>query len=482
VLGVGLLVALMVGFVALYLNRFDPALYRSDSRMALLAILTALCVLGLKIGGMLLGVNLDNLQFGYISLLCITAVTMAITVLLEPYIALIVAALLSVLSTLILGNELQYCLMTYASSLVALISVSALKSRGDVLRAGGILALTNVVLTVLLGEVSSDSAAKIFEGSLWAAVAGMLSVALFSIGVAIFERPFGLCTHLGLLELSDPNRPLLQQFCHECPGSYAHSISVGNLASAAADSIGADSLLCRVAAYYHDIGKLRRAHFFVENQSGDNVHERLNPSLSALIVTAHVKDGVEIAKEAKLPPAIRDLISQHHGTSLIRYFYHRASEGCADNQAGALEHQFRYPGPKPQTREAVIMMLADCVEAASHVLERPTPARVEEFVQKMIDEKLRDKQLEEAPITLQDLASIKATFVRLLCGMLHSRVEYPELPAGKPQQANGKIAHDEDTAPPRNGNDDLRESLLIASLSDDPEPASVSSTQEHPYR
>jgi putative nucleotidyltransferase with HDIG domain len=461
----------------------------------------ALCVLGLKVGAMLLGVNLTNLQFGYISLLCISAVTMAITVLLEPYIALVVAALLSLMSTLILGNELRYCLMTYVVSLVAALSVSAIKSRGDVIRAGYTLVLTNLVLTFLIGQVAGDSWQAIESGSLWSIVTGVFSVALFWLGVGLFERPFGTTTHLGLLELSDPNRPLLQEFSRACPGTYAHSLSVGCLASAAAEEIGADALLCRVSAYYHDIGKMRRAAFFVENQSGDNVHERLNPSLSALIVTAHVKEGLQIADEAKLPPAIRDIILQHHGTSLIRYFYHRASEGIGPgNCGGAFEQQFRYPGPKPQTVEAAIMMLADTVEAASRVLERPTPQRVQEFVQKMIDDKLADGQLDEAPITLKDLASIKAAFVRVLCGMLHSRIEYPggqmilsigdddePLPSfgvssrpsfaksprarslrTKLRRSSGKRPEDEPTVTSGNGTGESRESVLIASFGSDP--------------
>lgn len=453
-LGVVLLVALTTGFVAAYLYRFAPWIYHSDSRLCLLAALVSLCVLGLKVGAMLLGVNLTSLEFGYISILCISAATMAITVLLEPYIALVAASLLALLSTLILGNELRYCLMTYVVALVATLSVSAIRGRGDVIRAGYSLVLANVVLAFLIGQVEGDSWTTIGIASLWGAVTGFLSVALFWLGVGLFERPFGTTTHLGLLELSDPNRPLLREFSRTCPGTFAHSLSVGALAAAAADAVGADALLCRVGAYYHDIGKMRRAEFFVENQLGENIHERLNPSLSALVVTAHVKQGLEIAEEAKLPPAIRDIIVQHHGTSLIRYFYHLASEGAAGDADSALEQHFRYPGPKPQTAEAAIMMLADTVEAASRVLERPTPARVDEFVQKMIDEKLADGQLDDAPITLKDLALIKQAFIRVLGGMLHNRLEYPS-PAGSGQAGH---AVDRECVPARAATTDNRSS------------------------
>jgi putative nucleotidyltransferase with HDIG domain len=200
---------------------------------------------------------------------------------------------------------------------------------------------------------------------------------------------------------------------------------VGNLAAAAAEAIGADSMLARVAAYYHDLGKMMRASFFIENQSGENVHERLKPSLSAIIVNSHVRDGARIADEEKLPPVIRDIIVQHHGTSLMKYFYHRATNGDCRPQDSALEQQFRYPGPKPQTKEAAILMLADVVEAASHMLQKPTPGQIDEFVARMIDEKISDGQLQECPLTLRDLHTIRSVFARQLVGMLHSRVAYP---------------------------------------------------------
>jgi putative nucleotidyltransferase with HDIG domain len=291
----------------------------------------------------------------------------------------------------------------------------------------------------------------------------------------------------------------LQEFSRACPGTYAHSLSVGCLASAAAEEIDADGILCRVAAYYHDIGKMRRAEFFVENQSGYNVHDNLNPSLSALIVTAHVKQGLMIAEEAKLPLAIRDIIAQHHGTSLIRYFYYQASEGIeASISGGAFEQQFRYPGPKPQTVEAGIMMLADAVEAASRVLERPTQPRIEELVHRLVDEKLAEGQLDEAPLRLKDLTLIKAAFVRVLSGMLHSRVEYPEiqhgdaevLPTqlplvrevarprptkatragslrGKMRRSPGKLSDDECRVTPGNGFEKSGEPIFVASFGSD---------------
>jgi len=200
---------------------------------------------------------------------------------------------------------------------------------------------------------------------------------------------------------------------------------VGNLAVVAAEAIGADALLCRVGAYYHDLGKMRRAEFFIENQAGgENVHSRLNPSLSALVVTAHVKDGLEIAEQQNLPPIIRAFITEHHGTSLIRYFYHQQTGG-EGGEAG-LEQHFRYGGPKPQSRETAILMLSDGVEAASRTLDKPTVGRITDLVDKIINAQLADGQLDECDLTLRDLRGIREAFVRLLSGMLHTRIEYPD--------------------------------------------------------
>jgi putative nucleotidyltransferase with HDIG domain len=207
------------------------------------------------------------------------------------------------------------------------------------------------------------------------------------------------------------------------PGTYAHSLMVGNLAHAAAEAIGADALLVRVAAYYHDLGKMNRPEFFIENQSGcENVHDRITPSLSALVLASHVKEGIEMGQAVGLPPWVLEVIQQHHGTQLMKFFYHRATGGAGDP---SLEPQFRYAGPKPQTREAAILMLADGVEAASRSLEKPTPQRIAEFVQRMVDDKLADGQLDECDLTLRDLRTIQDVFTRTLSGTLHARIAYP---------------------------------------------------------
>ena len=252
---------------------------------------------------------------------------------------------------------------------------------------------------------------------------GILS-AVGAIGLLPYlETVFGITSSIRLLELSNPNHPLLRKLLLEAPGTYHHSMMVGNLGEAAAEAVGADPLLTRVGSQYHDIGKTKRPYFFVENQfSGVNPHDKISPTLSTLIITSHVKDGVEMARQHKLPKVLVDFIREHHGTDLVKYFYHRAKESGQD----VSEDDFRYPGPKPQSKETAIVMLADSVEAAVRSMPKPTPGRIEGLVRKIIKERLADGQLDESNITLRDLDLIADAFVKVLTGMYHHRVEYPD--------------------------------------------------------
>ncbi len=446
VVSVALLVALMVGMVGVYLARYFRAVYASHKLLLLLSLLAALSVLGLRVGGMMLGARLPDAQFGYVGMLCVATAGMLIAALIHPRLALVIAALLAAQSGLMLGNGLRFSLMTLLSSLVAIYAVSDIRNRGDVLRAGVLLGATNALLCVVVGRIEGDAWGDIGHLLPWAFTTGLVSVALFWLLATLFERPFGITTHLGLLELSDPNRPLLQRFCQLAPGTYTHSVMVGNLAVAAAEAIGADVLLCRVGAYYHDLGKMLKPHYFVENQTaGENIHEKLNPSLSALVLTAHVKDGLEIAEEEKLPPVIKQFITEHHGTSLIRYFYHQQTGGgdVGDAPPG-LEGCFRYGGPRPQSRETAILMLADGVEAASRALTKPTPGRIADVVDKIFAGQLADGQLDECDLTLRDLRGIREAFLRLLTGMMHTRIEYPEM---LKSEKNGTVDQPADRVP-----------------------------------
>jgi hypothetical protein len=417
------MVWLLVALTAVYLYQFHRDLYDDTPRLLLLSILSVVSVVGLKIGSTLLGLPITGVHVGYLGMMCVASAGMAIALLISPRVATLIVALLSVASGLVLNHELRFTVITLGSSLVGIVSVSSLRNRGDLLRAAVIVCASNAVLNVLVGQLEGDVPAELGYGALWGIVSGLFALALFWFGIAVFEKWFGITTHLRLLELSDPATPILQEFRMRVPGTYAHSLMVGNLAQAAAEAIGADALLVRVAAYYHDLGKMNRPEFFIENQSNaENVHDRLSPSLSAIILASHVKEGLEIAEEVGMPIRVRDVIQQHHGTTLMKYFYHRATGGMYDP---TLEAQFRYPGPKPQTKEAAILMLADGVEAASRTLERPTPARIADFVERMVQDKLTDGQLDECDLTLRDLKAIQDVFTRTLSGTLHARIEYP---------------------------------------------------------
>jgi hypothetical protein len=250
-----------------------------------------------------------------------------------------------------------------------------------------------------------------------------MAVALF---LPVFEHLFSVVTDIRLLELSNQNLPLLRTLALEAPGSYQHSLMLGHLAEAAAEAIGADSLLARVSGYYHDIGKTKMPDYFIENQSkGLNRHDRLEPSMSALIIAAHVKEGVEMARKARLPEPIATAIREHHGTKLIRYFYQKAVTRSDGGPEGVQETDYRYPGPKPSTRILGILMIADAVEAASRTLIEPTPAKIRAMIQAIVDDCLRDGQFDDCDLTMRDLSIIVATLERTVTTVFHHRIDYP---------------------------------------------------------
>jgi putative nucleotidyltransferase with HDIG domain len=248
--------------------------------------------------------------------------------------------------------------------------------------------------------------------------------------LGIFERIFDVTTDSTLLELSDLNRPLLKRLSVEAPGTFHHSIIVGNLAEAAAEAIGANSLLTRVGCYYHDIGKLSKAEYFVENQAGSiNKHQNLTPNMSSIILANHVKAGLEKANEYNLPHAVKRFIPEHHGTSIMSYFFHKAKEISGSDDVN--EDAFRYPGPKPQSRETAIAMLADTVEAATRTLPNPNLARITALVDNLIEKRFHEGELDNCELTLRDLTKIKEAFIPILLGIHHLRIEYPSESKGE---------------------------------------------------
>ena len=267
----------------------------------------------------------------------------------------------------------------------------------------------------------------ILKNCAFIALNGIISSMIALGTLPLFESIFKINTPYGLAELADHNQPLLKRLQFEAPGTYHHSLMVSNLCEAAAEAIGANPILARVGAFYHDIGKLKRPLFFVENQSYfgiENPHTKLNPRLSKMVITAHPKDGVELAKEYGLPPVINNFILQHHGEGLASYFYNQAvKEEGAEN---VKEEQFRYTGPKPNSKETAILMIADAVESAVRSLKNPTSEEIEKIIDKIIVERLNDGQLSDSPLTLHDIKVIAATFSRILRGMQHNRIKYQE--------------------------------------------------------
>ena len=316
ILVIVLMVSLIVGFVTVYLRLFHKELYDDTPRLFLLAILAVISVMGIKLGSTLLGLPFTGIHLSYLGMMCVASAGMVIALLLSPSVATLVVALLAVTSGVVLNNELRFTVFTMGSSLAGIVSVSSMRNRGDVFRAGLAVCGANAMLSLLVAQIERDLPREMLTGMLMGIGSGLVALALFYLGVWCFERPFGITTHLRLLELSDPATPILQDFRMAVPGTYAHSLMVGNLAHVAAEAIGADAMLVRVAAYYHDLGKMNRPEFFIENQSNaENVHDRISPSLSALVLVNHVKDGMEIAERVGLPPKVREVISQQRRES-----------------------------------------------------------------------------------------------------------------------------------------------------------------------
>ncbi len=350
----------------------------------------------------------------------------------------IMSVLASVAVTLGAGGGLEMALIFFVGSVTAAYSVRDARSRGTMINAGFYVACMQVFAAVLLALGTTNIASREFLNNVVRplAVNGFLAAFITLATLKIFESLFGVVTNFSLLELSDFNQPLLKKMILEAPGTYHHSLVVSNLAEAAAEAVGANGLLTRVGAYYHDIGKIEKPEYFTENQLLDaNKHDNLEASVSRLVIISHVKQGLETAKKYKLNPVIADFIPQHHGTSLTYFFYQKALE-AAEDPATVKPEDFRYPGPKPQSRETAIVMLADSVEAAIRSLEEPTPKRIEELVRKIINNKFIDGQLDECNLTLRDIDKIALTFTRALSAMYHTRVRYPERNGGTGAKAD----------------------------------------------
>jgi putative nucleotidyltransferase with HDIG domain len=343
-------------------------------------------------------------------------------------VALILATSMAIIVAMTGGEGLGEFIVLMGTVSSAVLQLGSIRTRSKLIRVGFTSAIVAFLLSLGMGMFDEQPLGMTIvmhagRNALWAFLTGFLMTGL----LPYVEKLFGVLTDLSLLELGDASHPLLQELVRRAPGTYNHSINVASLAEAAAESIGARGLLVRVGAYFHDIGKMLKPNYFVENQGGEtNRHENLLPAMSTLIIIAHVKDGADLARQHRLPQTIIDFIEQHHGTTLVEYFYRRANEKSeADPDGGeVLESSYRYPGPKPQTVEAAVLMLADSVEGASRTLVEPTSSRIENLVEQIGMNKMLDGQFDECGLTLQQLRLVEDSLIKSLTAVYHGRVKY----------------------------------------------------------
>ena len=427
--GLFLFSTFVLAALAFYMLRLQPQQWQTPKHLTLLATVVLATLLVVRGAAVLTGAlathfpGVPRTSFEYALPVAVGAVLLA--VLFNARVAFAGSLAISLLCALMVGMSLNFFLFAMVGGLVGVFGIPRVQDRSTFFKAGCWVSLANayslVAFAFLEGnflEVPAEVLAGLANGVLTAVIASALLPAL--------ERLFETATDLRLLELSNMTNPLLRQLILTAPGTYHHSVMVGTLAEAAAEAIGGNSLLCRVGALYHDVGKIKKPAYFVENQPEAVArHNELNPRMSSLIITSHVKEGIAMALEHRLPPAIVDLIPQHHGTRLVKYFFEKAKE-AHDPDLGELdEGDYRYPGPKPQTREAAILMLADAVEAGARTLNDPTPARIQGVVQRLINNIFIEGELDECDLTLKDLHLIAKAFIRILTGMYHHRVDYP---------------------------------------------------------
>lgn len=425
-LGIGMLVFLLYLVIFFNLHRYYQTILRSNSRLLLIATVIILVLVFARVLRQVAWVLPPGLMESARFLSPVAFGSLLLALLIGVRLALFLTVILSFQTVLIQGGGEGYLLVGVIGSMGAVLAVKFARRRSDLFRAGGLAAGAGALAISAFGLVEGTAPGVIVNQAAGAAGSGFLAAFITLIALGIFEPLFRISSNIGLLELSDFNHPLLKTLMLRAPGTYHHSLMVATLAEGAAEAAGANPLLARVGAYFHDIGKTVKPEYFSENEApGCCRHDDLIPSMSSLILIAHVKEGVDLARRHKLDRRITAIIEQHHGTGLIAYFYDRAERSQQLNFS-LLEKDFRYPGPRPQTREAAIVMLSDAVEAASVALDRRTPVRLKSLVKGIIAERFSDGQLDECDLTLTHLKKIEETLIRILSVRYHSRVKYPE--------------------------------------------------------
>ena len=440
-LGTSLLVIILLAFLFEFatgnIRKFSPK--DKDLLFLTLLLVAMLAVTKFSVAAFpLIGQALPEIPYtSYVYGIGIPVGAMLVRILLNSETALVFSVAAAVFSGWLVENSFFFAVYFLIGSVVGAHSVEYSEDRSTLLKAGAKVGLVNT-LTILCQSLMAHRWVPLEIGFnvLFGFLGGFVA-ALAVLGILpLMEWIFGYTTNIRLLELANMNHPLLKQLLLEAPGTYHHSMVVSTMAETAARSMNANPLLARVSAYYHDIGKITKAEYFIENQSyEENKHENLTPSMSSLILMSHVKDGVDLARQYKLGSKVYDIIQQHHGTGLIAFFYQKAKDQENREMEQVEEETFRYPGPKPQTKEAALVMLADAVEAASRTLSQPTPARLQGMVQRIINNIFTDGQLDECELSLKNLHQIAKSFNTILSSIHHQRVEYPVSAA---KEATGK--------------------------------------------
>ncbi len=434
VLGVGLLVLLVVASWWPIQQVFSSAVGEIRQRLSMIYILLMLFTalnrlvvfLAEAVSRSVQGQTLSNIDSYFWGLPFAAGPAMVFLLMgLSP--ALIFAVGAAILAGILLEGQFTIAVFALVSGVAGVLASRRFTERTALSRVGLAVGLANALAFLILelyrGLPEQPETTLFAAGCAFAG--GLLSVAIVTSLLPLLEGLLGVTTDQRLLELSNQNLPLLKRLSLEAPGTYQHSLAVSNLVEAGADAVGANALLLRVCAYYHDIGKLVKPQYFVENQRGVNPHDELSPSMSSLVIQSHVKEGIEMAREAKLPMPIRQGIATHHGTKLIRYFFHKAEELAVEGKSEVRESDYRYPGPKPHTKELGILLLADAVEAAARTIEQPNPTRLQGMIKKIFDDALEDGQLDDSELTFSELDKVASAFLWVLTNMYHHRIDYP---------------------------------------------------------
>jgi len=423
------LISIFFIILVTYLHFHQPEIFSSNKKLLLLSVIIISTLLLEKLQ-LFIPINIDKPFFEYFVLLPVGAILIAI--LMDKELAILSSMVMGVIVTIFAGRPVPYIVILMFGSIIAIQITTGIVHRWKFLMAGVFIGVANMLAIIMANLLSlylpETVSFKVIGYQILGGFAGGLACAIIvDIYMPVLEKLFNITTDFRLLELSDLNHPLLKMMVTEAPGTYHHSILVSNMAEDAASSIHANPLLAKVGGYFHDIGKITKPEYFVENTwfEQESRHEKLFPTMSNLVITAHVKDGMQLARKYRLPAIILDIINEHHGTSLVYYFYKKAEKASIQDGTEISEADFRYGGPKPRTKEAGIIMLADVIEAASHTLVKPTPGKIEDLVNEIINEKIEDGQLDDCGLTLKDISIIKERFMHILTGILHKRIEYP---------------------------------------------------------